>query len=143
MKIIAGGGMNCWTKSVTHSAGVSIVRFTGIVTNRCLVEFWRRPPLVAAILFDFLGAVITYRVPVSPETLDAQRAGPPAAILCNAGDYELFARRADALNAVGVRRMVFLSAPLALEWTSMQARLSRARSTSRTRARDVPVFPGR
>ena len=135
--------MNCWTKYVAHSAGVCTVRYVGVVPDRCLIEFWMRPPVAAALLFDFLGAVIAYRAPFLPETLDAQRAGPPAAILCNAGDYELFARRADALNALGVRRMVFLSAPLALEWASMQARLSRARSTSRTRARDVPVFPGR
>ena len=135
--------MNCWTKSVTHGTGVSTVRYAGVVTDRCLVEFWSRPPAAAAILFDFRGAVIAYRAPFLSETLDAQRAGPPAAILCNAGDYELFARRADALNALGVRRAVFLSAALALEWASMQATLSRARSTSRTRALDAPAFPYR
>ena len=142
MKIIAGG-VNCWTQSIAHCAGVATVRYAGVVPDRCLIEFWRHPPAAAAILFDFRVAVIAYRSPVFTGTLDAQRAGPPAAILCNAGDYELFARRADALNALGVRRMVFLSAALALEWASMQARLSRARSTSRTRALDAPAFPYR
>ena len=133
--------MNCWTERVTHNAGVATVVYGGLIPDRCLIAFWRHPPVAAAILFDFRAAVIAYRAPVFTSTLDAQRAGPPAAILCNRGDYELFATRADALAALGVRRMVFLNPTLAREWASMQARRSPAGSGLRKRAQDALAAP--
>ena len=137
MKIIAGGGVNCWTATHTHACGVATARFAGVVTDRAVIEFWLRPHADAVILFDYRIAVIAYRSPVCLTTLQAQRAGPPGAILCDAKDYELFTRRADALAVLGVRRMVLLDPALAQEWATQQARRSLAKSSPRRRAQDV------
>ena len=79
MKIIALGGVKCWTETVTHAGGVATVRYTGVLIDRAVVEFWRASPVATVILFDYRQAIIAYRSTICLPTIAAQRAGPPAA----------------------------------------------------------------
>jgi len=121
--------------------GIVRVQITGLVTDLALQHFWAalRSPLGAASMvsvFDFRQAVVAYRdpprlVPGAPQ----QKAG---AFLCGPEQYEVLAQRAAQLNALGVRRGVFCSEDLALQWAADEVRLARAKSRPYTRERFAP-----
>lgn len=141
MKLIAGGGVN--TLDIRYRVdpnrpGIVIVTIKGLVTDAALPAFWAalESPVGAASLvsvFDFRGAVLAYRnpprlVPGAPQ----QKAG---VFLSSTGQYEILLRRAAQLNELGVRRGVFCSMGLALEWAGDEVRLALAKSAPYMRAR--------
>jgi hypothetical protein len=121
--------------------GIVRVQITGLVTDRALKDFWAtlRSPLGAASMvsvFDFRQALVAFRhpprlVPGAPQ----QKAG---AFLCTPEQYEVLMQRALQLNALGVRRGVFCSEDLALQWAADEVRLARAKSRPYTRERSAP-----
>ena len=115
-----------------------LVSYVGLVTNRTVVDYWCTAPLVVTA-FDFRRATLLYTgTPTEPDVLCAQQAAP-AAIVCAPDAYEMFSQRVSTLNALGVRRALFCSLALALEWAEMQAHLSRARSAKHTHGPRAPV----
>jgi hypothetical protein len=139
MKLIAGGGVNCWTENTTHIGGVATVRFGGVVIDRSIADFWRTAPAAGAYLFDYRAAIIAYRTAIYLPSINTQREGPPGAILCGQDNYDLFLKRADDLAELGIFRKVFLRQEMALDWSRFQARRSLAKLAPRRRARDA--FP--
>ena len=121
--------------------GIVRVQVTGLVTDAALRELWAtlRSPLGEAALvsvFDFRRAVVAFchaprMVPGAPQQ-------KPGAFLSTPEQYEVLVRRAAQLNALGVRRGVFCSEDLALQWAADEVRLARAKSRPYTRARLAP-----
>ena len=104
--------------------GIVRVSISGLVTDASLKQFWDvlQSPLGAASLvsvFDFRAAVIAYRSP--PRMVPGAPQQRPGAFLCGAEQYQLLVRRAAQLSALGVRRAVFCSESLALEWAAEEA----------------------
>ena len=118
--------------------GVVLVTLTGLVTDAVLPQMWAvmETPMGAASVvsvFDFRRAVIAYRS--APKLNFGVPQSKPGAFLCLPDQYEVLVIRAAQLNAIGVRRGVFCSEPLALEWAADEARLTLAESMPCNRAR--------
>ena len=143
MQAKRGGGVNTLdvryrTDAAWH--GIVQVQIVGLVTDAALPQFWAalESPLGASSLvsvFDFRKAVVAYgsrprMVPGAPQ----QKAG---AFLCGPSQYELLLRRAAMLNDLGVRRGVFCSPDLALEWAADEVRLALAERLPCTHAQSA------
>ena len=99
--------------------GIVRVTLVGLVVDASLLQFWVAldSPTGAASLvsvFDFRRAVVAYRLP--PQLSPGTSRQKPGCFLCGLDQYELLLRRSAQLSALGVRRAVFCSEPLALEW---------------------------
>lgn len=111
--------------------GIVRVELTGLVTDAALPAFWAAlsSPIGAAAcvsLFDFRRAVVAYREP--PRLVPGAPQQKPGAFLCGTDQYELLAQRAAQLSDLGVRRAVFCSEELALEWVLEEAIAHRKQS---------------
>lgn len=121
--------------------GIVRVQIIGLVTDAALGQFWAalRSPLGAASMvsvFDFRRAVVAYcRRPRMVPGAPPQKAG---AFLCGPEQYEVLAQRAAQLNAIGVRRGVFCSEDLALQWAADEVRRPREKSRPYIRGRFEP-----
>lgn len=124
--------------------GIVRVQITGLVTDAALKDFWAelRAPMGAASMvsvFDFRQAVVAFRhAPRLAPNAPQQKAG---AFLCTPEQYEVLVQRAAQLNALGVRRGVFCSEDLALQWAADEVRLTRAKSRPYIRERSAPGAP--
>ena len=104
--------------------GIVRVDIAGLVTDASLQRFWDvlSSPIGAASLvsvFDFRRSVVAYRSP--PRMVEGAPQQKPGAFLCNLGQYEVLLRRSAQLSSLGVRRAVFCSEALALEWAAEEA----------------------
>lgn len=107
-----------------ETPGVVRVTLVGLVTDAALPKFWavmETPTGAASVVsvFDFRRAVIAYRL--EPKLNFCMPQSKPGAFLCGPDQYQLLVRRAAQLNFLGVRRAVFCSEPLALEWALEEA----------------------
>ena len=103
------------------------VSMTGLVTDAALPQFWAalRSPLGAASIvsvFDFRRAVVAYGSP--PRLVPGAPQQKPGAFLCGSEQYQLLLRRSAQLSDLGVRRAVFCSEALALDWAAEEVRLA-------------------
>ena len=128
--------------------GIVQVQIVGLVLDAALLQFWAalQTPLGAAALvsiFDFRRAVVAYRNP--PRLVPGAPQQKPGAFICGPDQYELLVRRAAQLSDLGVRRAVFCSELLALEWAREEAhridRQSRDTPPALPHQRSVPVGP--
>lgn len=152
MNLKAGGG-GVTTLDVRYCTdpawpGVVRVTITGLVLDSALLQFWAalNTPLGAAALvsvFDFRRAVVAYRRP--PRLIPGAPQQKPGAFLCGPDQYELLMHRASQLSDLGVRRAVFCSESLALEWALEEAtridRQERGKSTASLHQPSVPASP--
>ncbi len=133
--------MPSWSATRTQRGDVLVVAYAGLVTNATVHSHWTSCEWLGVTVFDFRRATTIYTsTPTDANILRAQRS-TPAAIVCTDVDHPMFAQRADALNALGVRRMVFLSLALALEWAREKGVLSLARTAQRKREQCAPSVP--
>ena len=134
MKLGAGGGGKTLDVRYHTDAGwpgIVRVQITGLVTDAALRDFWAalRSPVGAASMvsvFDFRRAVVAYREP--PRLVPGAPQQKPGAFLCGPDQYEILVQRAALLNDLGVRRAVFCSEELALEWVLEEAIAHRRQS---------------
>ena len=107
--------------------GILRVELTGLVVDGARPRLWAplsTPDGEASLvsLFDFRKAVVAFRGP--PTMVPGAPQWKPGAFLCGKDQYELLVCRAAVLNDLGVRRAVFCSEPLALEWAAEEVRLA-------------------
>jgi len=138
MEMIAGGGvMHSWAASIEMRSDVLLMSYTGLVLQRKVHEQWvARGGAETVTVFDLRRATTLYTGPGDASMLQAQQRAP-AAIVCSPTDYAMFSQRVSTLDALGVRRALFCSLALALEWAAMQGPLARARSTTHRHGQPV------
>ena len=107
--------------------GIVQVDCSGIATDAAQPQYWaamRSAKGVASLVsvFNFTRAVICYRSP--PKLTPGAPQQKPGAIVCTPEQYPQLSRRASLLSDLGIRRAVFLSQGLALEWAASEVRLA-------------------
>ena len=107
--------------------GIVQVDCSGIATDAAQPQYWaamRSAKGVASLVsvFNFTRAVICYRSP--PKLTPGAPQQKPGAIVCLPEQYQQLARRAALLSDLGIRRAVFLSQAVALDWAASEVRLS-------------------
>lgn len=117
--------------------GVIAVEVSGLVTDSSIPIFWKmlrsaEMSRSAVSIFDVRKAIIAYREP--PKLVAGAPQLKPGCYVCRPEDYDVLATRCGYFNALNVRRAVFLSWAVALEWSLSEVRLLHAESPPLQRA---------
>lgn len=115
-------------RTIEGREGVIGVECVGLITDASIRVFWqmlREPDAVrsAVSMFDVRKAIIAYRSP--PRLVAGAPQLKPGAYVCRPDQYDVLADRCEYFNALNVRRAVFLSWPVALDWALSEVRLLR------------------
>lgn len=118
----------------------------GLVTDASLEAFWtalESPQGLASLVsvFNFTQAITTYRGP--PRLVQGKPQLKPGCYVCRPDQYDAMWSRSEIFNSLNVRRAVFLSQSLALEWALAEVRLGLSISPPLQRAQPDSAFRDR
>ncbi len=126
--------------------GVIEIDCIGLVTDASVEAFWaalESPQGLASVVsvFNFTQAITTYRRP--PRLVQGAPQMKPGCYVCRPDQYDAMWSRSELFNSLNVRRAVFLSQALALEWAVSEVRLGLSRSPPLQRAQPDSAFRDR